>query len=70
MYQNVIREKGLQNIYPPGDPRLDAYARRAPTQVDELCTRWRVPREIAQDVAKLALFDIILYLGEALQSLQ
>ena len=59
----------MQNIYPPGDPRLDNYARRAPAQVDELCARWHVPREIAQDVAKLALFDIILYLGEALPSL-
>ena len=52
-------------MYPPNDPRLDRYASKAATQVDQLCAKWRVPREVGQDVVKLALYDIILYIGES-----
>jgi hypothetical protein len=64
MFQSVISEKGLQSFYPPNDPRLDQYAAKASGQVDQLCVRWQVPLEVGQDIAKLALFDIILYIGE------
>ena len=55
----------MQGFYPTGDPRLDLYASRAPAQVDQLCARWRIPPEIGRDVAKLALFDIIIFIGES-----
>ena len=64
MYYTMIRERNLQGFYPPGDPKLDLYASRAPAQVDQLCARWRIPPEIGRDVARLALFDIILFIGE------
>ena len=63
MFQSVISEKGLQAFYPPNDPRLDSYAAKASAQVDQLCARWQVPLEVGQDIAKLALFDIVLYIG-------
>ena len=47
----------------PNDPRLDRYAIAAPAKIDQLCARWNVPREVGQDLVKLALFDIILYIG-------
>lgn len=65
MYYTVIREKNLQSFYPLGDRRLDLYASRASAQVDQLCARWRIPPEIGRDVARLALFDIIIFIGES-----
>jgi hypothetical protein len=46
------------------DPRqIDQICQAAPAKVDQLCQTWRVPREVGQDIVKLALFDIILYIG-------
>jgi hypothetical protein len=63
--QSTIQEKGLQNFYPPGSPRLDQIAQTASQKVDILCQHWRVNREIGQDIVKLALFDIILYIDDS-----
>ncbi len=60
---DVIREKNLQNMYSPNDPALDRIAYQASAKVDQLCAKWRVPREVGQDIAKLGLFDIVLYIG-------
>lgn len=48
----------------PNDPRLDRYAMVAATKIDQLCARWHIQREVGQDLVKLALFDIIFYIGE------
>ncbi|MCJ1366687.1 hypothetical protein MMC16_005817 [Acarospora aff. strigata] len=61
----VIRDKNLQNMYPPNHPDLDRIANQAPGKVDQLCANWGVPREVGQDIAKLALFDIILYIDDS-----
>ena len=61
----AIQEKGLQTFYPPGSPRLDQIAQTASQKVDILCQHWRVNREIGQDIVKLALFDIILYIDDS-----
>jgi vWA found in TerF C terminus len=65
LLQGTIQEKGLQNFYPPGSPRLDQIAQTASQKVDILCQHWRVNREIGQDIVKLALFDIILYIDDS-----
>lgn len=62
----AVQENNLQALYPPNDPRLDMYASKATSQVDQLCANWRVPREIGQDIVKLALYDIIIYIGRGL----
>lgn len=36
----------------------------AANKIDQLCTRWRIQREVGQDLVKLALFDVIFYIGE------
>lgn len=59
----AVQENYLQALYPPNDPRIEMYANKAVSQVDQLCAKWRVPREIGQDIVKLALYDIILYIG-------
>lgn len=65
MLQSVIQEKHLQSMFPPNDPTIDQIAGRVTNQVDELCAKWQVPREVGQDIVKLALFDIILYVGRS-----
>ena len=50
-------------MIPMNDPRLDLFAGRAAQQVDQLCQLWRIPREVGQDIVKLALFDIVIYIG-------
>src|SRR5204863_6956817 len=63
--QSTIQEKQLQNMYPPNSPIIDQIAARVTSQVDQLCQTWRVPREVGQDIIKLALFDIILYIDDS-----
>ncbi|KZF26662.1 hypothetical protein L228DRAFT_16400 [Xylona heveae TC161] len=65
LLQATVQEKNLQNIYPPNSPILDQLASRVTTQVDHLCSAWRIPREVAQDIVKLSLFDIILYIDDS-----
>lgn len=55
----------MQSFYPPNSPQLDQIAQRASQQVDQLCAQWRVNREIGQDIVKLALFDIVLYIDDS-----
>jgi hypothetical protein len=60
--QATINEKQIQSMF--SDPRLlDQICQAAPGKVDHLCQTWRVPREVGQDIVKLALFDIIFYIG-------
>lgn len=62
---SCIQEKGLQPFYPPNSPQLDQIASRASSQVQQLAAQWRVNPEIAQDIVKLALYDIILYVDDS-----
>ncbi|KAI9803175.1 MAG: hypothetical protein M1825_001966 [Sarcosagium campestre] len=63
--QSVVQEKNLQAMFPPNSPVIDQTASRISNQVDILCQKWNVPREVGQDVVKLALFDIILYIDDS-----
>ncbi|EXJ84102.1 hypothetical protein A1O3_04769 [Capronia epimyces CBS 606.96] len=63
--QATIQEKGLQNFYPPGHPVLDQIAGRAAQQVAQLAQTWRINPEIASDIVKLALYDVILYIDDS-----
>ncbi|PGH21658.1 hypothetical protein AJ80_03091 [Polytolypa hystricis UAMH7299] len=60
-----IQEKQLQSMYPPNSPIIDQIVSRVTGQIDQLCTAWRVPREVGQDIIKLALFDVILYIDDS-----
>lgn len=63
--QDTIQEKNLMGFYPPGSPQIDQIAQRAAQQVNQLCTQWRIPAEVGQDIVKLALFDTILYIDDS-----
>lgn len=62
---STIQEKSLQNMYPPNSPALDQTVARITNQVDQFCATWRVPKEVGQDIIKLSLFDIILYIDDS-----
>lgn len=61
--QDAVQERGLGQMFP--SDRLDQIAKSVGNQVDQICAAWRLPREIGIDLVKLALFDIILYIGIA-----
>ncbi|ODM19347.1 hypothetical protein SI65_05965 [Aspergillus cristatus] len=64
---DTIQEKNLQSFYPP--ERLDQLVQRlaveAPIKLSNLIHEWAVPMEVAMDVMKLALFDVILYVDDS-----
>ncbi|GAB7347129.1 hypothetical protein MBLNU459_g3253t1 [Dothideomycetes sp. NU459] len=63
--QQTVQEKRLQAFYPPNAPAIDRIAQRAPTQIDRLCQAWRIPKEIGNDLVKLALYDVIIYIDDS-----
>ncbi|KAL2429605.1 hypothetical protein ABEF95_008067 [Exophiala dermatitidis] len=65
LLQATIQEKNLQNFYPPGHPVLDQIASRATQQVAQLAQTWRISPEIASDIVKLALYDVVLYIDDS-----
>ncbi len=67
LLQAAVQERNLHTFYPPNSPVLDQIASRASAQVDKLCAQWRIPKEVGNDIVKLALYDIYLYIGQCLR---
>ncbi|KAF2486347.1 hypothetical protein BDY17DRAFT_321151 [Neohortaea acidophila] len=63
--ERAVREKGLERFYPPGSPRIQQLAARAPQEVDKICQAWKIQREIANDIVRLALYDVIIYIDDS-----
>jgi hypothetical protein len=63
--EQAIQEKNLQVFYPPGSPQIPQIAARAAQQVDRLCQAWRIQKEIANDIVRLALYDVIIYIDDS-----
>ena len=63
--EKAVQEKQLQAFYPPGSPRLGQIAQRAAQQVDRLCQAWHIQKEIANDIVRLALYDVIIYIDDS-----
>ena len=51
-------------MIPLNDPRLDRYAAVAPAKVQQYCSKYSIPIEVGRDLVKLALFDVVLYIGK------
>lgn len=64
---DTIQEKNLQSFYPPQrlDHVVQTLANEAPAKLDRLTHEWSVPMEVATDVMKLSLFDVILYVDDS-----
>ncbi|KAJ8100934.1 hypothetical protein POJ06DRAFT_249905 [Lipomyces tetrasporus] len=63
LLQKAVQENGLQSFYPPGS--LDAIASRITGQIQQIAQLWRLPMEIAVDLVRLALYDIVLYIDDS-----
>jgi len=67
--EQAVQEKGLDGFYgrnsPGGAQRLQQIAARAGQQVDRLCQAWRIQREIATDIVRLALYDVVIYIDDS-----
>lgn len=64
---NTIQENNIQSFYPPQrlDSLVQSLANDAPARLNKLMNEWSVPMEVATDVMKLALFDVILYVDDS-----
>ncbi|KAI4650179.1 uncharacterized protein J4E79_009446 [Alternaria viburni] len=63
LLQACIQEKGLQNF--PICQNLDQIAQQAPSKINQVISRWKIQKEIANDIVKLALYDIVLYIDDS-----
>jgi len=64
--QATIAEKRLEAFYPPhAAQNIDQIAARAAASIEQLCQTWRLPREIGSDVAKIGLYDVMLYIDDS-----
>jgi hypothetical protein len=66
--ERAIQEKQLHRFYGPGTPgaaALPQIAARAAQQVDRLCQAWRIQKEIANHIVRLALYDVIIYIDDS-----
>lgn len=63
--QKIVTSNQLQQFYPP--ERLHALTNRVIQNVDffALAQRWRMPTELAVDLAALALYDIVIYADDS-----
>lgn len=64
---STIQEKQLQYFYPPGklDRIVQDLAVEAPGKISKLMHDWNVSLEIAIDIIKLVLFDVVLYVDDS-----
>ncbi|KAK9248161.1 hypothetical protein V1506DRAFT_453300, partial [Lipomyces tetrasporus] len=63
LLQRAVQENGLQAFYPPGS--VDALASRISGQISTISQQWKLPFEIAVDLVRLALYDIVLYVDDS-----
>ncbi|TID18952.1 hypothetical protein E6O75_ATG06073 [Venturia nashicola] len=63
--QQCIQEKQLQGFYPPNSPALDQIAQKAAQAIGPLCQRWHIQPEIGNDLVKLGLYDIVIYIDDS-----
>ncbi|KAF1957879.1 hypothetical protein CC80DRAFT_35518 [Byssothecium circinans] len=65
LLEACIQEKQLHAFYPPNSPIVDQIAQRAPALINQVIQRWRIAKEVANDIVKLALYDIVLYIDDS-----
>ncbi|KAL4919936.1 hypothetical protein BDW62DRAFT_28048 [Aspergillus aurantiobrunneus] len=63
----TIQEKNLQSFYPPEklDRLVQGLSRDGPAKVNRIVNEFSLPMEIAMDVIKLSLYDIVLYVDDS-----
>ncbi|KAJ5513124.1 hypothetical protein N7463_002676 [Penicillium fimorum] len=64
---STIEEKRIGSFYPKErlDRLVQTLAAEAPGKLNKLIHEWAVPMEVATDVMKLSLFDVVLYVDDS-----
>ncbi|KAL4803693.1 hypothetical protein BDV18DRAFT_144217 [Aspergillus unguis] len=64
---STIQERNLQTFYPPGqlDRLVQGLSRDGPAKVNRIVREFNLPVEIAMDIIKLSLYDIVLYVDDS-----
>lgn len=60
-----VRDQHLQAFYPPGSTQQIAQRVVQSGALNRLAQEWRLPKEVAFDCVKIALFDVILLLDDS-----
>jgi hypothetical protein len=47
---------------------IDQIANKAPSLISQVMQQWRIGKELANDIVKLALYDIVLYIGKGISN--
>ncbi|RMY06990.1 hypothetical protein D0868_05578 [Hortaea werneckii] len=66
--EQAVQEKGLAAFYGPGTPgaqKLPQIAAKAAQQVQRLCHDWRIQPEIATDIVRLSLYDVVIFIDDS-----
>ncbi|OCF40751.1 hypothetical protein I317_05446 [Kwoniella heveanensis CBS 569] len=65
LLQQCVQDQGIQTFYPPGS--LEPIAQRVSQSgvLQKIAQEWRMPLELASDLVKLSLFDIVLYCDDS-----
>lgn len=61
--QQAVQEKHLESF--PIARELDRIASTAPMIVNQYCQQFNIPKEIASDLVRLALYDIIIFIDDS-----
>ncbi|CAN6662699.1 hypothetical protein TRVA0_034S00936 [Trichomonascus vanleenenianus] len=61
--QTAVQENNLQTFYPP--QRLQQLASTIGSQVNTIVQQWQIPMEVAVDLVRLALYDIVIFCDDS-----
>jgi len=62
---HCVRDQRLQTFYPPGSTQQIAQKVAQSGALNRLSQEWRLPKEVAYDCVKIALFDVMLLLDDS-----
>ena len=58
-------QQNIQAFYPPGSLDMIAAQVASSGALDKIANEWRMPKELATDLVKIALFDVVLYVDDS-----
>ncbi|ORX34830.1 hypothetical protein BD324DRAFT_582986 [Kockovaella imperatae] len=63
--QQCVQDQKIQAFYPPGSLDMIAAKVASSGALAKVANEWRMPMELAGDLVKIALFDVILYIDDS-----
>jgi len=63
--QQCVQDQNIQAFYPQGSLDMIAAKVASSGALDKIAAEWRMPKELASDLVKLSLFDVVLYIDDS-----